>query len=300
MLRNWDDLRIFLAVARERSLSDAAAALEVSQPTVSRRLKELERRLSATLINRSAEGYTLTPAGEQILSLVEELDRGVSAVERQVAGTDTRISGKVTVAATTGLARLWLAARLRPLMAQEPDLDVDLCVGIDHSDLLRREADVALRFGDPGSDQLVGRRLGQVYCGLYASPDYLAARGEPKTADELEGHVVIESARLIDDLVQVRALRRMAHGARARMTSDSVEVQLAAAEAGHGIVPLLTYMRHGAPTLKRILRPHFDIPLDLWLLTHHDLRENARVRRVLDFVYERWQEDRDWLMDSST
>ncbi|MEM9383680.1 MAG: LysR family transcriptional regulator [Pseudomonadota bacterium] len=297
MLRNWDDLRIFLAVARERSLSDAAAALEVSQPTVSRRLKELERRLSATLIDRGAEGHTLTPAGQQILTLVEELDRGVNAVERRVAGTDTRISGKVQVAATTGLARLWLAARLAPLLEQEPDLDIDLCVGIDHSDLLRREADVALRFGDPGSDQLVGRRLGQVHCGLYASPSYLADRGEPTSPNELTGHVMIESARLIDELVQVRELRRMSKGARARITSDNVEVQLAAAEAGLGIVPLLTYMRHGAPTLQRILRPHFDIPLDLWLLTHRDLRDNARVRRVLDFVYERWQQDRDWLGD---
>ncbi len=298
MLRNWDDLRFFLAVARERSLSDAAAALDVSQPTVSRRLKELEKRLGATLVDRAAEGYALTPAGQQILSLVEELDRGVSAVERQVAGADQRVSGKVRVAVTSGLARLWLAPLLPALLREEPGLDVDLCAGIGYSDLLRREADVALRFGDPGSDQLVGRKLGQLPCGLYAAPDYLAARGEPKAPPDLASHDVIESARAIDDLAQARVLRRISRGARSRITCDNVEVQMACARAGLGIVPLVSYMRLGAPELQRIMRERFDVKLDLWLLTHQDLRDNARVRTVLDFLHRAWEQDRELLMDT--
>lgn len=299
MLRNWDDLRIFLAVARTPSLSEAAATLGVSQPTVSRRLRDLEQRIGATLVERGADGHSLTPAGRQILSLVEDVDRSVTAIERRVVGADQRISGEVRVAATTGLARCWLVPRLAELLALHPALTVDVSAGVSLSDLLRREADVALRFGEPGAGTLVGRRLGRVSCGLYASRAYLQAHGEPRTPRELASHTIIESTRDIADLSQARVLRRLARGARCRIACDNIDVQVAAAQAGLGIVALTTYMRLGAPDLVRVLKDRFDVPLDLWLLTHEDLRESARVRVVLDFLFEAFQRDRERLADET-
>ncbi len=291
MQYDWDDLRFFLAVARAGSLSAAAEALEVSQPTVGRRLRALERRLGAALVERTSDGYALTRAGAQIVALVEGIERDVDAVGRRVLGADQRIDGSVSLSATAGLARHWLVPRLHELATRHPGLELEVTVGLPMSDLMRREADVAIRFGDPGSAALVGRRLGRLGCGLYASRAYLQARGTPRTPKDLHGHDIVESTRGIETLVQARTLRRIARGARVALRCDNIDAQLAAVRAGFGIAPLMTYMRLGVPELVRVLPDRFDVQLDLWLVTHEDLRDAARVRTVLDFLWNAFQQD---------
>jgi DNA-binding transcriptional LysR family regulator len=297
MQKDWDDLRFFLAAARTGSLGRAAEFLGVSQPTVRRRLRDLERHLNATLLERTTDGYTLTQAGHRILDLVEEIERQVDTVGRRVLGADQRISGSVSISVTAGLARNWLIPRLPALTGEYPGLDVEVSVGLPRSDLMRRETDIAVRFGDPGSPDLVGRRLGRLSCGLYASRAYLQARGTPQSVKELDRHDIIEATRGIEALEQSRRLRELARGARVSLRCDDVDAQLAAARAGFGIVPLFTYMRLKAPELVRVLADRFDVPMDIWLVTHDDVRDAARVRCVLDFLWASFQEDLPMLAD---
>ncbi len=290
-MTNWDDFRYFLALAQSGNLSAAAVSMQVSQPTMGRRIKDLESKLNAKLFERRSVGYVLTSAGEKIRDLAAQMEAEAMAIERRVAGTDTRPTGRVCIAATEGLAKYWLVPQLAALKQTTPGLDIELAVGIPMSDLLRREADVALRIGTPGSDQLVGRKLGRLTAGLYGSPAYLDAHGEPVSLKSLGQHSIIESQRTIEDIPQARILRHHARAARVAFRSDHVDTQMAAARQGLGLVPLLAYMRWGAPELKRVLVSAFDVKLDLWLLTHEDLRESARIRVVLDFIADAFRRD---------
>ncbi|MEL7450626.1 MAG: LysR family transcriptional regulator [Pseudomonadota bacterium] len=281
---NWDDFRFFLALAKAGNMSAAAEALNVSQPTIGRRIRELESRLDARLFERTAEGYVLTAAGEEIRELARQMEAEALAIERRVQGSDTRPRGRVCVALTEGLASHWLVHRLDDFKAQCPDVELELAIGIPASDLMRREADIALRMGEPGSEQLVGRKLGQVSFGLYGSEAYFDRRGEPRTLSALSRHDIIESERDIGNLVQARVLRKAARGANVSLRCDHVGTQMEAASRGLGLVALATYMTRGAPGLRRVLAKAFDVKLDLWLLTHRDVREAARVRVVMDFI----------------
>ncbi|MEM9057653.1 MAG: LysR family transcriptional regulator [Pseudomonadota bacterium] len=288
---NWDDLRFFLALADTGSMSAAAEALEVSQPTMGRRVRELESRLEAKLFERTASGYALTEAGEQIRELARDIERKALAIERRVQGVDTRRSGRVCIALTEGLARYWLVPKLDAFSARCPSVELELSIGIQASDLVRREADIALRMGEPGSEQLVGRKLGHVTFGLYGSKAYFEQRGEPRTLAALARHDIIESERGIAKLVQARVLRKAARGAHVTLRCDHIGTQMEAACSGLGLVSLATYMTRSKPQLKRVLPSAFDVKLDLWLLAHRDVREAARVRAVMEFIAEELRRD---------
>lgn len=290
-MQDWDDYRHFLAVAESGTLSAAARALGVTQPTVGRRIQELERRLRARLFDRLSHGYALTEIGESVLAQVRRLDQSFLDIERKISGQDETLSGKVVVTTTEGLAASWLAPRLARFHARHADVAIELVIAISPLNLLRREADIALRIGDPQSDQLVGRKVGRVHFGLYAAESYLESHGLPRKLEDLERHVIIESVGEMGSLKQAKALRSHAGGARATVRSNNAIAQMALLHAGFGIVPLPCYMAAGVADIKRVLAREFDISLDLWLLTHRDLRRTARIRAVLDFLAEATRRD---------
>lgn len=283
-MRNWDDYRYFLAVAESGSLSSAARALGVTQPTVGRRIQELEKRLHARLFDRLSHGYALTAIGESIFEQVRSLDQSVFDIERRIRGQDERLSGRVVVTTTEGLTACWLAPRMADFHADYPDVDVELLIALSPLDLLRREADIALRMGSPQSDLLVGRKIGRVHFGLYAAEHYLEARGRPRKLDELGRHAIIESTGEMAGLKQAEVLRSHASGAVRSTASNNVFTQMALLRAGAGIVPMPCYMAAGQRGIERVLAGEFDVSLDLWLLTVRDLRQTKRVRAMMDFL----------------
>jgi len=293
MTTDWDDYRFFLAVAQAGSLSAAARRLRVSQPTVGRRLADLERRLGARLVARGGDGYALTDAGARIRGLVERMDQEAASIERRVGGEDSRPEGRVILATTEGLAAGWLAPRLGRFRRRFPGIDLGLLVGIRTVDLLRREADIALRMGNPGCDELIGQRAGRIVCGLFAAAGYLAARGEPRRLEDLHRHAIIESTSEIADLRQAARLRELAHGAEVALSCNNVVAQIAAAEAGLGLLALPCYLARRATGLRQVLAEAFTVEIELWLLTHRDLQRTARVRAMLDFLAEEIRADRD-------
>ena len=288
---DWNDYRYFLAVAETGSLSAAARKLDVAQPTVGRRIQALETSLQARLFDRLSHGYVLTTAGEEIQALVVDMEKQALAVERRVAGADKQPSGRVCISTTEGLG-YWLAGKLSALQENYPQLEIELAVGIGMIDLLRREADIALRVGKPGSDELIGRNVGKISVGLFAAKNYLAEHGSPQQLRDLSTHIIIESTREISNLAQAQWLRQ--HGnPKISFCSNNITIQLAAAQAGLGIVALpVYYLNSGTLNLQRILPDEFNLKLDLWLLTHQDLRPSARIRAVMSFITDMIKQDK--------
>lgn len=286
LMADWNDYRHFLAVADTGSLSGAARLLGVSQPTVGRRIEALEQSLDARLFDRLSHGYALTSAGESIRELAERMEREALGIERRISGENIGLTGRVTLATAEALGMYWLAPRMATLKAAYPDLELDLRVGMALADILRREADVALRVGQPGSEELIGRRLCQVSFGLYASADYVGMNGSPRSLAELNAHRIIESSGAAANLVQARSLREAAPAAAIALTCDNLYAQIATACTGLGVAALPNYAGSNLDGLVHLLAEAFEPKLDLWLLTHQDLRHTARVRAVMDWLGE--------------
>ncbi|MCG8544084.1 MAG: LysR family transcriptional regulator [Alphaproteobacteria bacterium] len=295
---DWGLYRYFLVVAETGSLTAAARRLGVSQPTVGRQIQALEDAMSARMFDRTSSGYMLTAAGKAVVELAQVIEAQAIAIERRVAGESERLDGRVRISAAEGLATYWLAPRLPQLRQRYPDIEVELIVGTDPLDLMRREADIVLRIGEPRSDDLVGRRMGQVHFGLFAAQSYLAAKGVPENLDALRDHVVIESIGKIADLAQVRRVRELTGAASTALFCDNVLTQFAALRAGMGLMALPLYMAQATPTLERLLSEEFDVALDLWLLVHRDLRPVARIGVVFEFLADAICRDRERLAGS--
>ena len=187
----WDDIRFFLAIARERSLSGAARALRVDHATVGRRLNAFERRLTPnSSVGRPKDA--ITSAGQAILNQAEGMEAAAIAVERLATGHDTRSSGLVRLTTLEMLAHQVILPALATLLDKNPQLQVDLLVGLRMLDIARRQADIAVRTPRPTDSNLVCRKLGEIGVTAYASSRYLAARGRPKRGTGLRGHSLIK------------------------------------------------------------------------------------------------------------
>lgn len=296
---DWSGYRFFLAVAETGSLSAAARRLRVSQPTVGRQILALEAGLETKLFLRTQHGYGLTPAGKAIVELAKGIEERAIAIQRRVGGLDQSLSGRVCIAAAEGISNCWLAPRVRLLKERFPDIEIELKVGTATLDMMRGEADVALRIGDPVSDELVGRCVTKVSFGLFASRGYLARYGEPRTMEDLASHAVIGSAGEIANLPQVRELEILAGTAAVSVTCNCLMTQFNAMRHDLGLLAIPNYMAATAPEVRRVLSPEFEVSLDLWLLTHRDLRETARVRAVIDFLCQEIRGDRSLFQEQT-
>lgn len=282
---DWDAYRYFLAVANTGSLSAAARALKVSQPTVGRQVQVLEQALDVRLFDRHPEGYAITEAGRQILGLVRDMDGSVQAIAHRVGGENALLSGKVRIAVAEGLGTFWLPEQVGRLAGAYPDIEIELAIGASTVDLARHEADVAIRIGNPRDDTLIGRCVSTVCFGIFGAERYFQSHGEPSDLDDLASHHIIESTGAVADLPQVKALRQYRGDRKGvSLACNNLVTQFSAMAAGRGLLAIPLYMAPAAPHVRRVLVAEFGLELDLWLLTHRDHKETARVRAVTDFL----------------
>jgi DNA-binding transcriptional LysR family regulator len=289
---DWGLYRYFLAVANTGSLTAAARRLGVSQPTVGRQIQALEEGIGARLFDRANNGYVVTTAGEAIVELAQVIEERALDIERRIAGEDERVTGRVRVSAAEGFATYWLAPKLPGFSDRHREIEIELIVGSAALDLVRREADIVVRIGEPRSDELVGLRIGKVHFGLFAAESYLAEKGVPASVEQLSDHVVVESTGAIADLAQARRIREVAGAATSPVLCDNLVTQFAAVRAGAGVMALPLYMADGASGLRRLCCHEFDLSLDLWLLVHRDLRPVARIGLVFEFLANALRQDR--------
>lgn len=275
--QNWDDYRLFLAVAQAGSLSGAARLLGVTHSTVFRRLAAFEDRLGVRLFERLPSGYVLTAAGEAMEVATTRIDDEISGIRRQIVGQDHRLSGQIRITTTDMLAIGLLPPYLATFRREWPGIAVELLVSDMRLDLMRREADIALRLGNPLQETLVGRRVGRLAFAVYAARGVQV--GEDLIAQDWIGfgsaHAPLRQA-LKDWLPDLRPQFR----------TNSISAAVAAARAGIGLAALPCAIADPDPQLVRIAPFPDNFGLDLWLLTHEDLRHTARIRAFVDFMTE--------------
>lgn len=280
---DWNDLRYLLAVSRDGTLTAAARRLQVSQPTVSRRLAALEQAFGARLFLRGAEGFTPTVAGRRLLDAVLPMAQQLERVERAGLDEASQVVGTVRVAATEMTAVHLVEDALGAVLAQHPGLAVDLVAGNEAVDLARGEADLAVRLVRPDTADLVRRRLGAMRYGLFASAEYLA-RVPWRAPLGLEGHRVVRPVRSLGRGPEAAWLAQHAPRAASAVCADSPLVVLRAVAAGLGLAVLSDALAANAQGLVCV-RALTEIPArEVWLVYHRDVRGLARVKRVAEAI----------------
>lgn len=286
---DWNDFRHFLAIARAGTLVGAGKALGVEHTTVGRRLSALETALGTKLFTRGPEGLALTHAGQEILPLAEEMAARAQAIERRVSGEDARVAGTVRLTASEALSG-YLATRLPVLNEQYPDLMVEILSGNRAFDLLRGEADLAVRVREVIEPDLVTRKIAQAGWSLYASPGYLARKGALENVESLAGHEVVGYDDSLAAVPGALWLVEHAAGAKTVLRGNSIMAAFNAATFGVGIAVLPCFIADQEPRLQR-LTPRVLGARDVFLVVHPDLARVARVRAVMDFVIDAFAKD---------
>lgn len=291
-IADWDDLRFFLAVARGGGLSAAARALRCDASTVQRRMLRFEESLGVRVFERRARGYVLTQAGEELLAATERLELELLSISRAMAGRDEEPSGSVRFTTVDAYASFLLRPHLASFHARYPRIDLEVLVGHELRSLTRREADVALRPGaSPAEPGVIARRVCTLAVAVYASRDYLAAHGRPHAPSELAAHRLVCGSSALAHVAFAQVLRERAPSARVVLQSDSVLVQVDAVALGFGVAALPCYLADVQPALVRLFDPEPELGIPMWLVIHGDLRRSARVRALVDHLYECLQQD---------
>jgi DNA-binding transcriptional LysR family regulator len=283
---DWTLMRSFLAVMERGSLLAAARHLGVSQPTLGRHVATLERQLGAALFERTGHGLVATSAARAITDQARAMAQNAESIARTLTGHSTQLAGSVRISASQMIAVHLLPPVLARFREQEPGVALEVTVSNALSNLLRREADVAVRMVRPEQSSLVARRVGDVRIGAYASKDYLRRRGRPRRAAELLQHDLIGLDRdpaIIRNLARIGVpLDRDAFVFR----SDDHLLDWQALRMGLGIGFAPTWLADREPSLEPVL-PGLPKPaLPVWLAVHREIRSSARIRTLYDFLAE--------------
>jgi DNA-binding transcriptional LysR family regulator len=282
----WDDWRVFLAVARTGSHAGAGKALGVAATTIGRRLAALEAEVGARLFDRTPTGLVPTEAGRAVRGRAVRVEEELAAALRELGGADARVEGSLRVTAGDGFIHYVLVPRLGELRRRHPGLVLDLRADNRVVDLSRREADVAVRLARPTEASLVARRLGPMGFALYAAEAYLERRGAPRALGELAEHELVGFDAAFDHLPQVKWLARHAPGVRWTLRATTTTAQVLACAEGQGIALLPTFVEAREPRLRRVLPKVAGPVRDTFLVTHADLRTNARVAAFVTWMLE--------------
>ena len=281
---DWNDLRYFIAVAREGSTIAAAGALKVNQSTVQRRLAALEEKLGRKLVERTPTGYRLTELGQKALVHAQGVEDAVAAFERTLASSDTELAGTIRVTCSEADIYRLLTPVLARFGEKYPGLRVDFLITEALLDLARGEADIALRGGRLRDDALIGRKIADCPWVVYASRAYIARRGRPECVQDLAHHAVIGFKGQLAESSTVRWL--LAHATSATMVahSDSLLGALSAVKSGVGLAILPAYLGNVEDDIVQVLDAPPDLAQPLTMLVHPDLRHTPRVRAFFDFI----------------
>lgn len=277
---HWDDMRIFLSVAREESLSGAARALRIDPATVGRRISRLERDMDAVLFIKSPQGYVVTEAGQRLFGHAEAAEQAMSGAISDVRGAATGLTGTIRVGAPDGCATFLLPHVTRRIQAENPGLEVQIVALPRVFNLSKREADMAIGVSRPTAGRLRIQKIADYHLHLAASADYLARHAPITSHDDLAGHPVVG---YIPDMIFDRELDYLSEMGLSRidLASNLVSVQLGWLRAGAGIGVVHDFVLPDAPELRPVLADRLRLTRTFWLIRHAD---DARVDRLNRFA----------------
>lgn len=294
---SWHLYRSLLAVVREGSLSAAARRLKLTQPTIGRHIEELEADLGRALFTRSQTGLSPTPAALAAVPLAEAMEAAAAAVVRAAERGGTEAEGTVRITASEVMGCEILPPLLAALRKAHPRITLELALSNRHDNLLRRDADIAVRMGRPTQSALLARRIGEVHLGFYAHKDLLAQRGAPASLDELRRYDLIGFDR--DDFSARAVIKGNFDIDRSWFSfrADSDVAQMAAVRAGLGIGVMQVGIARQAADLVPVLADAVSFRLEMWVVMHEDHREDGPVRLVYDGLARALE---GWLRHSGT
>ncbi len=283
---NWELYRSFLGVLKEGSLSGAARALDIAQPTVGRHIAALEKSLGLALFTRSQTGLMPTEAAQSLRGFAESMQSTAASLERAAASQGAGVRGAVRLTCSDVIGVEVLPPIVTALRDQYPELTVELVLTTRVQDLLSREADIAIRMVRPKQQSLVARRIGHIEVGLHAHQRYLARHGTPSTVADLAAHSLIgfdETTEFLRSASKgLTGWRREAFA----MRTDSDLAQLGLIRSGAGIGVCQTAIARRDKAMVRVLPKQFSLPLETWIAMHEDLRNSPRCRVTFDALVD--------------
>ena len=281
---SWDDLKIILAIADHGSLTKAARALGLTQPTVGRRLAAFEDRSRGTLFERTATGLSPTAAGSTLLCELTQMRDLAESIQRSINRQDRALAGRVTISATPWFGSHIVAPLMSKFLETNRQLALELRAGWREHSLTKHEADISLRAQPFQQDNLIQRKVGTITFGLFAAERYLTRTTPVTLADRGAGHRLLVLESETGPLDHVQALRLLLPQSDIVWRTDNSDALLQAAEAGLGIALLPNLQARGGVGLVRLEAPE---PLEarpIWLGYHPDQRHTPHIRAVVDYL----------------
>ena len=282
---NWEDLNIFLAVARHAKLDAAATYLEMDATTISRRLKRLEASLGTTLFERTRRGHLLTVSGESLAARVEKMESVAFDIASE-SSIENSASGRIRLGAPEGVGSKIIAPALANFYKAHPNIEIDLIALSGFVSVPRREADMSLLLTRPTTGRLKIRRLSDYSLGLYGASTYLSCRDSFGTISDLYNETLVG---YVDDLIYSSKLRYFGEvlpGTRPALCSTSINAQLEMVCSGAGLGILPNFMARKDKRLTQLFPQDIQIERTFWLATHEDVADLKRNRLLSDFLYE--------------
>jgi DNA-binding transcriptional LysR family regulator len=275
---DWDDLRLFLAVARAESLSGAGRAVKLDAATLHRRIARLEAALKARLFVKGPQGYALSEEGLRLLPLAERAEAALAEVPAAVQGQSGELAGQIRIGAPDGCANYLLPQVLAHISEANPGLEIQIVAMPRVLNLSRREADMVIAVSRPEAGPLTVQKISDYHLRLAAHPDYLVRAGTPATRADLKDHAIVG---YIPDMIFDRELDYLGEtGAPpVRLASNSVAVQLNWLRAGAGIGVVHDFALHFAPELVPVLGNDVRLRRSFWLIRHDGDQKNERLNR---------------------
>jgi len=284
---DWNDLKYFIAVAQHGSTLAAARALGVAQSTVQRRITELERCAGRQLVRRQASGYRLTEFGKAMLVHAERVGSAAQALQQHLESCEREVSGLLRVTCPEPVAgRIAQTTLLDRFHARHPRLRVEFVLSDHYIDLMKGEADIALRSGDTDDGELVGRKIGDSVWAVYASRGYVDLHGAPADVAALSQHALVGFDHTMQNHRAAKWLAQVAPDARFAARNNSVLGVIGSVKAGMGIAPLPLALGDAEPELVRVLGPVPELTRIWRILTRADLRKTPRVAAFFDYIVE--------------
>lgn len=283
---DWNQARAFLATAEEGSLSAAARALGLTQPTLGRQVTALENELGVVLFERAGRSLTLTQAGIELLDHVRAMAEAANRISLTASGQSQTIEGQVRITASDMMSAYILPPVLKRLRAEAPLLEIDVVATNDIRDLLRREADIAIRHVRPEQDDLIARRVREETAHFYATANYLEAHGRPTLAGGLAHHQFIGYGDIDRMLGYLQPLDLGLTKDNFRLGSAAGVVAWEMARHGLGIAIMSAEIAAKFPDIERVLEEIDPFVFPVWLVTHRELHTSRRIRLVFDLLAE--------------
>lgn len=283
---DWNRARAFLVTAEEGSLSAAARALGMSQPTLGRQVEALQEELGVLLFERVGRGLTLTAAGLDLLEHVRGMGEAANRVSLSASGQSQTIEGSICITASEVNAAFLLPPILARLRREHPGIELKLVASNAVRDLRRREADIAIRSGKPSDPSLIATRLRDTPARLYATPSYLKRIGNPTTAAELSDADFIG---FTDDDRFMNGMNALGYSLTREnfpIHTENHMVLWELVKSGLGIGVIIDEVGDAEPLVRRVLPKAAPIPVPMWLVAHREVHTSRRVRVVFDLLLE--------------